>query len=227
LGWGSDEQGCDYGSGNDPINGSCGDLDDQRWADLITAGGSLNGVWLARLDTIARYFQELKDAGVAPLFRPLHEINGSSANNGCWAWWQGRPGSTGSARLYQITHDYLVNVKRLDNIIWVWNLQDYDTLASDTSQYTPGPSYFDVAALDVYNTGYTSGNYQAMTGIAGGKPVGVAECQILPSPDVLQQQPLWAYVVMWPDFFGMNTGTIPALFGDSRVLSLSAMPGWQ
>jgi hypothetical protein len=66
-----------------------------------------------------------------------------------------------------------------------------------------------------------------MTGIAGGKPVAVAECEFLPSPDVLKQQPLWVYVALWPDFFDMNATAIPALFGDSQVLNLSAMPGWQ
>ena len=74
LSWGSNEEGCDYSGGTDPIDGSFGDLSDAQWSDLTTAGGMLNGVWLARLDTLATYFQELKTAGVAPLFRPLHEI---------------------------------------------------------------------------------------------------------------------------------------------------------
>ena len=225
LSWGSNEQGCDYSDGTDPINGSFGDLSDAQWKDLTTAGGMLNGVWLARLDTLATYFQELKAAGVAPLFRVLHEINGQ------WAWWQGRPGPTGSALLYQITHDYLVKTKGLDNIVWVWNVQDYSTLPSDVTVYTPGPSHFDVAALDIYDTGYTTTNYQAMTGASGGKPIGVGECQFLPSPSVLAAQPLWAYVAVWPDFLYSpyqtdNSSQIPALFSDSQVLTLSQMPGW-
>jgi len=220
LSWGSDEQGCAYQGGTDPIDGSYGDLTDAQWTDLTTAGGTLNGVWLARLDTLATYFQELKDAGVAPLFRPLHEINGQ------WAWWQGRPGPTGSLLLYQITHDYLVNAKGLDNIVWVWNVQDYSTLASDVTVYNPGASYFDIAALDVYDGGYTTGNYTAMVGAAAGKPIGVAECEFLPDPGTLASQPLWTYVAMWPDFFSDDTTLIPELFADPKVLTLSAMPGW-
>jgi hypothetical protein len=225
LSWGSNEEGCAYEGGTDPIDGSFGDLSDAEWLDLTTAGGMLNGVWLARLDTLATYFQELKDAGVAPLFRPLHEINGS------WAWWQGRPGSTGSALLYQITHDYLVKTKGLDNIVWVWNVQDYTTLASDVPVYTPGTSYFDVAALDVYDTGYTSGNYNAMIAGSGGKPIGIAECATMPDPSLLAQQPLWAYVAVWPDFLyspyqNNNSTQIPELFADTQVLTLSQMPGW-
>jgi hypothetical protein len=195
-------------------------LDDNQWLDLITPGGTLNQAWLARLDTLSTFFQELKDAGIAPLFRPLHEMNGS------WAWWQGRPGANGSLKLYQITHDYLVQTKGFDNIIWVWNVQDYDTLASDVGVYNPGADYFDIAALDVYNTGYTQTNHDAMIGAANGKPIGIAECQILPTPDLLKQQPEWAYVAMWPDFFNDNTSAIPALFNDPTVLTLASMPGW-
>jgi hypothetical protein len=218
--WGADE-GCDYSSGQDPINGSFGTMTDAQWSDLVTPGGQYNGVWLARLDTLSKYFLELQAAGVAPLFRVFHEMNGQ------WAWWQGRPGPDGSAKLWQITHDYLIQKYGLTNIIWVWNLQDYTTLGADTAEYTPGADSFDLAALDVYNTGYTSGNYQAMVAIAAGKPIAVAECQFLVTPDVLDQQPLWTYVALWPDFFDANTSTIPALFGDSRVLGLSQMPGWK
>jgi hypothetical protein len=32
---------------------------------------------------------------------------------------------------------------------------------------------------------------------------------------------------MWPDFFSDNTTSIPALFGDSQVLTLEKMPGWK
>lgn len=196
-------------------------LTDAQWHDLVTPGGTLNGVWRSRLDTIAVFFQELRDAGVAPLFRPLHEMNGS------WAWWQGRPGATGSALLYRMTHDYLVKTKGLDNIIWVWNLQDYTSLSGDVTSYAPGTDVFDVAALDVYNTGYTGGNYQAMQVAAAGKPMGVAECQFLPDPGTLQAQPLWTYVAMWPDFFSDDTSQIPALFADPQVLTRSQMPGWK
>jgi hypothetical protein len=219
--YGADEGACDYSSGQDPINGSFNTITDAQWMDLITPGGQYYQVWISRLDTLSKYFLELQAAGVAPLFRVMHEMNGQ------WAWWQGRPGPNGSSKLWQITHDYLVKTKGLTNIIWVWNLQDYSTLASDTSQYTPGPDYFDIAALDVYNTGYTSGNYQAMTGIANGKPVAVAECAQMITTDQLQQQPAWVYVAIWPDFFGQNGSSIPALFNDNQILKLSQMPGWK
>jgi hypothetical protein len=97
--------------------------------------------------------------------------------------------------------------------------------------YTPGTNYFDIAALDVYNTGYTTGNYGAMVGASGGKPIGVAECADMPYPSTLSAQPLWAYVAVWPDYLyspyqNYNSAQIPQLFSDSQVITLSQMPGW-
>ncbi len=196
-------------------------LSDAQWTDLVTPGTTLNRAWLARLDTLAPFFQQLRDAGIAPLFRVLHEMN-----QGVF-WWAGRTGPNGTAKLFQITHDYLVGTKGLDNIVWVWNLQDFETLHSDVSAYAPGASYFDVAALDVYNTGYTTGNYDDMLGASGGKPIGIAECQFMPTADLLAQQPRWAYAALWPDFISENTSMLPALYGASNVVTLAAMPGWK
>jgi hypothetical protein len=196
-------------------------LSDAQWADLLADGGTLHAAWLARLDTLAGFFAELERAGVAPLFRPLHEMNGA------WAWWQNRPGPTGSAKLYQITHDYLVGTKGLHNLIWVWNVQDYATLTADVTRYAPGSAYFDIATLDVYNSGYTQGNYDAMVAVAAGKPIGIAECERLPTVAQLAQQPRWAYVALWPDYYAENTTAIPLLFASPSVLKLAGMPGWQ
>jgi hypothetical protein len=212
--WGSDES-CAWTD----VDGSS--LSATDWTDLVTPGGSLNKVWLARLDVLATFFQELKEAGVAPLFRVMHEMNDG------WVWWAGHPGQGGSAELYRITHDYLVNTKGLDNIVWVWNLKDIASLPQDVTDFAPGPSYFDVAALDVYVQGYTQGNYQAMQQAGGGKPIGIAECETLPDPGTLASQPLWAYIVMWPDYFSDDTTVIPELFSDPTVLTLSRMPGWK
>ena len=59
-------------------------LTDAQWSDLVTAGTALNQAWKARLDTLSVFFAQLKAAGVAPLFRPLHEMNQPVF------WWAGR-----------------------------------------------------------------------------------------------------------------------------------------
>ena len=47
-------------------------------------------------------------------------------------------GANGTRRLYQIFHDYLTVEKKLTNLIWVWNIQDFDTLEYDVDAYNPG-----------------------------------------------------------------------------------------
>jgi len=96
-------------------------LTDVQWTDLVTEGGALNSAWKQRLDVIAVYLQYLKDNGVEVLWRPHHEMN-----QGVF-WWGGRPGTGGTARLFQISHDYLVKGKGLTNLIWVWDVQDFWT----------------------------------------------------------------------------------------------------
>lgn len=203
---------CDFDGG---VNGSS--LSDSEWSQLITDGTTLNNDYKAKLDTAVPYFQQLKDAGVPVLFRPLHEMNEG------WAWWGGRPGANGSARLYQITHDYLES-KGLDNIIWVWNVKDTDANGGSggVSGFYPGDDYVDVATLDPWDHGFpTSDWYQAMLNVAHGKPVSLAEVGTVPTPAQLASQPQWTWFMIWADYITSSNTTagLQATFGDSRVLS--------
>jgi mannan endo-1,4-beta-mannosidase len=129
---------------------------------------ALNNAWKARLDEIVPYLQQLEDAGIPVLWRFLHEMNDG------WSWWGGRSGAAGSARLYQISHDYLKNSKGLSNLIWVWNLKDLD--AAGMSSYYPGTSYADVVSLDAWNANFPATSYYTtLSGIAGSKPMALAE----------------------------------------------------
>ncbi|MBO3272299.1 glycosyl hydrolase [Hymenobacter defluvii] len=200
-------------------------LTNAQWQELITDGTQLNRNWKARLDAIVPYLQDLKNNGVEVLFRPLHEMN-----QGVF-WWAGRPGPNGTARLYQITHDYLRNTKGLTNLIWVWNVQDFGSLASDLANYNPGSSYWDVLSLDMYYTdgqGYTTAKYNAMLNAAGGKPIAIGECEVLPSPSLLASQPKWSFFMGWSElvFEKNSTTTIQNAFWASNVLVRDEMPGW-
>jgi len=142
-------------------------------------------------------------------------------------WWGGRGGADGTRRLYQITHDYLVQTKGFDNIIWVWDIQDFSTLAKDVGDYNPGDAYYDIAALDMYDGGYDAWKYDAMKGIAGGKPFAIGECEHPPTSAVLASQPKWAFFMLWPDFLDENAATLPALYTSANVVTEDAMPGWK
>lgn len=189
-------------------------LTDEEWSDLTTEGGRLNQVWKKRLDGYVPYLQYLKDAGVTPMFRPFHEMN-----QGLF-WWGGRPGLEGTAALYRLTHDYLVHEKHMDHLIWVWDMQDLD---EEWARYNPGEAYWDIFAVDIYDeTGFTDRKYRIASSIAGDKPMAIGECQVLPTLQELENQPLWTFFMSWAELtFEYNTDDqIRTLYGGGRVLTL-------
>ena len=197
-----------------------------EWSDLTTDGGKLNGVWKSRLDAISPYFQRLKDAGIAPIFRIHHEMN-----QGVF-WRAGRKGASGTAKLYQITHDYMVKTKGFDNIVWVWSVQDIfdDSMNSwNFEAYNPGSEYWDIMALDFYDgKGYTADKYDAMLEVAGDKPIAIGECQTLPTAQTLAAQPRWVYFLGWAELIQKynSNGVIKSLYTSQNVLTQDEMPGW-
>ena len=195
-------------------------LSDAQWNQLITDGAGLNNTWKARLDVISVFLQDLKNNGVEVLWRPLHEMNQGNF------WWGGRPGPQGTARLYQITHDYMVGTKGLTNLIWVWDVQDLDF---NWAPYNPGDRYWDVLALDIYGgDGYTIQKYQTLLQLAGDKPIAIGECQRLPTANELAAQPRWTFFMAWAElvFSGNSVQQIQALYNAGNVITRDRLPGW-
>ncbi|WP_433887548.1 glycosyl hydrolase [Streptomyces sp. CA-111067] len=211
---------CDFEGGSNPVNGS--KMSDSEWQQVITDGTTLNNDYKRKLDQFVPYFQQLKDAGIPVLFRPLHEMNDG------WAWWGGRPGAGGSARLFQITHDYLTS-KGLDNIIWVWALKDNAGGAGQAASYYPGDNYVDVVGMDVWWQKFPATDwYNALSNIAGTKkPMALAEVGSVPQPAQLSAQPKWVYWNVWLDYLTNpsynSNDQVKAGYYDSRVLSRGAI----
>lgn len=185
-------------------------ITNDQFDQVVTDGTSLNTAWKNRLQEAVPYLQQLKDAGVPVLFRPLHEMNET------WNWWGGYGAK--SAQLYRITHDYLVS-KGLTNLIWVWNVQDNP--AGGWSTYYPGSSYVDVVSLDAWYKSYpSSSDYQQIQSIAGSKPMAIAEMGKMPTESFLASQPKWAYFMIWSEQLqGNNTNAeIQSTYFDPRVL---------
>ncbi|MFR8738196.1 MAG: glycosyl hydrolase [Eubacterium sp.] len=175
-------------------------LTDEQWSSLITNGGELNKAWKKRLDTYAQYISYLKDNGVPVLFRPFHEMNQSMF------WWAGRKGTNGTGALYRLTRDYLEKEKGLDNIIWVWDMQD---LSYDWSEYNLGNDYWDIFAVDIYNSDYfTEYKYNQALSVAENKLIAIGECDKLPTAQQLKEQPRWSFVMSWAELtFSHNTNS--------------------
>lgn len=204
-------------------NGVQSKLTDAQWNDLLTDGTEINLKWKGLVDEICVYLQQLKDKQIEVLWRPYHEMNQGKF------WWGGRPGPDGTRKLYQQLHDYITKTKGLNNLIWVWDVQDFGTLNDDVNAYNPGSAYWDVAALDVYDgSGYTQAKYNAMVSIANGKPIAIGECSTLPTAAQLTAQPRWTFFMSWSELtFSSNTNAqIIGLYNAANVITLDKMPGW-
>jgi len=200
-------------------------LSDEQWKELTTDGSPLNMKWKERVDEVCVYLQFLKENGVEVLWRPMHEMNQGAF------WWGGRPGSDGTLKLFRMLHDYMTKEKKLTNLIWVWDIQDFGTLAEDAKAYNPGDKYWEVAALDIYNdkSGYSKEKYNIMTSVCNGKPIAVGECKKLPTSEQLLEQPKWTFFMGWSGLtFRMNSNEqIQALHHAPNVITIDKMPGWR
>lgn len=195
-------------------------LNDEQWNELLTDGTLLNQNWKKRMDDIGVYLLYLEDHGVEVLFRPLHEMNQGKF------WWGGRPGPSGTAQLYRLTHDYFTETLGLSNIVWVWDMQD---LSRDIADYNPGDEYWDVFGFDVYDKGYTISWYKYLLPIVGDKPMAIGECAQLPDAEVLETQPRWVFFMPWAELVKESNTTkqITTLYKNPRVLTRDELPGWK
>ncbi|GAA1527537.1 hypothetical protein GCM10009827_050720 [Dactylosporangium maewongense] len=189
-------------------------LSDTQWSQLVTDGTSLNTAFKNRLNEAVPYLRQLQNAGVPVLFRPVHEMNEG------WSWWGGRPGANGSRKLFQIVHDFYA-AQSLTNLVWVWNVKDVNM--GSIADYWPGPSYVDLATLDMWvKYAPSTSDYQAMLNIAGGKPIALAEVGQVPSVALLQAQPRWTYFMVWAEYLTdpayNNNAAVQNTYFNSRVL---------
>lgn len=167
-----------------------GHLTDFEWKELLTPGTNLYKRWCAQVDVIAGYLAQLRDAHVAVLFRPYHEMNGN------WFWWGGRPGKNGTPALYRQLYGRMVNYHKLDNLLWVWNVNAPSNNAGPFVDYFPGAEYADVLSVDNYGE-FKQSYYDDVLALAGAKPIALAEVGGVPDLAVLKGQPKWTYFMVW------------------------------
>jgi len=201
-------------------------LSDEQWQELFDEQSQIHRTLKKRLDDLAEHLQYLKDHEVEVLFRPFHEMNQGAF------WWGGRKGPDGTAKLYRMVHRYMTETKGLDNLIWVYDLQDFRTLPSDLNDYDPGDDFWDVLALDVYRSdgaGYTQQKYEAVLKKAGGKPIALGECDKLPTPEELAAQPKWTFFMCWAELVREKNAepAIRTLYESEAVVTRDEMPGWK
>jgi mannan endo-1,4-beta-mannosidase len=198
-------------------------LTDAAWTELTTPGTPLHQRWCAQVDRIAEMLQELRDARVAILWRPYHEMNGD------WFWWGGRPGATGFVALWRLMHERFTRRHGLDNLIWVWNPNAPFGKVGRYADFFPGHDVVDVLAADVYDhrkTGqpFLPEHYEELRSLAAGKPIALGEVGPVPTPAVLEQQRDWVWFMTWSNFETRQPEAVRTIYSDARVLSLEHLP---
>lgn len=100
--------------------------------------------WRTDMERLGDVFEELSDAGVTVIFRPLHEANG------LWFWWcqDIKTQTSASKELYRDIYNYVTQTRKLHNILWgyapakPWN--------APRMKYYPGDDLIDILGPTVY-----------------------------------------------------------------------------
>ncbi len=192
----------------------------EEWMELTTEGTELNKAWKKQADPVAGYLKQLQDARVPVLWRPCHEMNG------IWFWWCNHPGEEGFKRLWIMMYDYFTKHHKLNNLLWVWNTnaprETPGDEAYDYELFFPGLEYVDVLAADVYHNDYKQSHHDDLLGLAGGKPIALAEVGNIPTDSILKAQPCWTWFMSWGYLPIKYDGEekIKVLYGSDKVVSL-------
>ena len=190
--------------------------------EILTEGTELNRIHIERLDEIAEHLKTLKNKGINVIWRPYHEMNGF------WFWW-------GKQRryvdLYRQMFDRFTEVHRLDNLIWAWSVNYWNTEQEEgPSEYYPGHDVVDLIGADIYISHghrYDESMYNELLEIGQNlKPMGITENGKLPDwPRIASTQPKWSFWATWFGFEGRTSDQdYRRLFDDSRTITLDELP---
>jgi hypothetical protein len=224
LGDGPPDTGCVEGTSNQVDVGAA-----------ATPGTSEHTTLLSELDTMAVRLQEMEDANVPVLWRPLHEIDGN------WFWWSDTVTPANTAALFRVVYNYLKFDKGLSNLIWVYNAS-HNGAGGSRADFYPGASYVDIASVDVYGLDCDAGTPQAgyqtfwddMAAVAPNKMLAIAETECMPDPDFMEAEttPRWLYIMPW---YGTPEPSNPAIrpvawartnMNHDFIVSLDEMPAF-
>lgn len=178
------------------------------------------------IDEIADMFLGLQEAGVAAIFRPLHEASGK------WFWW-GTKGGAAFQALYNLVYDEMVGVKGVKNLVWVWNPE----YTSD-KDWNPGATKYDVISLDIYEawdytTKYTKAHAELTTNYGTDKILAVSENGSIPDMSAMKAgNTVWSWWMPWYQTWDGKflDQTVEAVWKANMespcTIDLESMPGW-
>ena len=204
----------------------CQEIDEtsQEYKDIV-----------ADVDIVSGYFKQLQDKGIAVVWRPLHEASGG------WFWW-GTASPECYVQLYRLVFKRMVETNKLNNLIWVWNINTdpkfgYDYSALNAAWY-PGDEYVDIVAVDIYdplNDHNSAANYynKIVSDVGTSKMIALSENGAIPDIDsIAEDKAYWSYWMTWSQTWSGNflekttTEMWKKNLDDERIIALDNMPGW-
>jgi mannan endo-1,4-beta-mannosidase len=200
-------------------------LTEFEWSELMKSGTDLNARWIEQVDAVAAYLRQLQAHGIAVLWTSYPESNSKRY------WWAGRPGIHGSAELYRMLFDRLLNQDHIRNLVWVWEVAPpgFGPGGNGTvSQYFPGLLYVDALSLSEsrINGRFRSDEY--LHQFAAGKVIGLSITGQTPNPALFARETGWSWFMLSPESAAPDaasgsvpgsTGALRDLYGDPRVVA--------
>jgi mannan endo-1,4-beta-mannosidase len=186
-----------------------------EWSELLTPETTLNRQWAAQVDLVAHSLKQLQDAKVPVLWNPYPEANGKLH------WWAGRPGIHGSAELYRMLFDRLVNRDHIENLVWVWNTAPagFGPAANGAYvDYYPGLLYTDALALSVEHPNGRIRTDSFLNQFNGSKLSAVLFPGLLPEASYFSGSQRWSWFLLGPPAGAADTvRALQTLYADPRI----------
>lgn len=132
---------------NDPVTSLTSWSTPANSVKLILQNHAQQTAYKAYLDKFARYVGLLKSPNgemIPVIFRPFHESTGT------WFWW-GSSSCTAKEyiALWKLTYNYLVNEKKLHNLLFAYSSSDFSSISEYNERY-PGDAFVDIVGFDAY-----------------------------------------------------------------------------
>ena len=131
---------------NPLTSGSSWDTTKNSLASILPGGGKheLYKTWLDKAAVFMHNLTGKRNEAIPLLFRPFHELTGN------WFWW-GKNSSSPEQFIeaWQFTVNYLRQEKKLNNLIIVYNANDFSTEQEFLERY-PGDDMVDILSFDKY-----------------------------------------------------------------------------
>jgi mannan endo-1,4-beta-mannosidase len=165
--------------------------------------------------------RELQERNIAVLWTPYPQLNGKQY------WWAGHAGIHGSAALYRMLFERLVNRDEVHNLIWVWQVASggFGPSANEPySEFFPGFLYVDALELSVSRTQSRFRSDNFLQSFAIDKAIGIEIDGPAPDPAFFIRETNWVWFLLAPS--QVNAANAPEatralrmLFNDPHVLT--------